>query len=106
MLRLGHIELRDSGVIFVYHELEKPQQNKYYSWGVKNGRASPIFDELTYDKALKEYNASRREAVVENAAETLKNNWKVFTDNGVWTIWNSLKCEAEVNGKAEIIKIL
>ena len=109
MTKPGHIKIKNNEIIFVYHELEKPQLTKEdYFEPDKNYQISK-----EYNKKLKEYEASKREAKVSNVI--LKN-----INMGFW-IENSLKvmvgieielkhnqpCEAEIeNGIATITKIL
>lgn len=92
---LEHIEIKNDKVIFVYYELPKPKEPEWLDG---------VWAEIDYPELLKEYEASRREAEVEN----------VFWDESV-KLWmydfimvkHSQPCEAEViDGKATITKIL
>jgi len=113
MNHLGHIEIRDK-IIFVYYEKKKPIELNYWGYGKDRGGK---FYKLRYEKALKEYQASRREVEVENVIEHLipylnqKKVYKyydvIFDRNNFEQIKDNQPCEAEVkNDKATIVKIL
>jgi len=106
IMETGYIKIKPDGVWFVYHELSYPDWD-YFVDEYGNGHDSAIF----YDTALKEYEASKREAKV--------NNWLTLDvpDGNFCTIelqnkkvgeyiWNNQPCEAEVKDNiATITKI-
>jgi len=52
-------------IVFAY-ELPKPEPNNYYGHGFMDFETMPVFDELSYDKAIKKYESSRQEWEVIN----------------------------------------
>lgn len=113
MIKLGHIEIKDDKVIFVYHEIWKPYRADYYEYSDYE-KGEVYFNTKSYNRDLKEYEASKREVEVENIIwGELCKCWIFNCENpldelegGIEAVHNQ-PCEAEVtNGKATIIKIL
>ena len=107
MKHIGHTEIKNGEVIFVYYELPKPYRPNYWSWG--------SFQPELFNKAKKEYEASRREVKVENVYWSYQfDKWileiiRLIKPQGITSIFvkHSQPCEAEIsNGKAVITKIL
>jgi len=99
MKHLGHIEITDKGIIFVYYELEKPEKDNFNCAG--------FFDEFGFNLQMKLYLASRREVEM-NDVSKIGNQW--ILDSGYpfepYPLKHNQPCQAEVNGKATILKIL
>lgn len=128
MNKAGKIKIRNNKIIFVYHELEKPESKSYYRHGFIDFETVPVFNELAYENAMKEYEASRRETKVKNeyiiitfpigflSGDECIYLWieehidlgDLFKSNKLcFTIKNNQSCEAEVkNGVTTITKIL
>ena len=68
MTKTGHIEIRDSKVIFVYYELPKPDCGFNQITGVDLLHKRDI---LKWNKAMREYEASKQSVKVENI------NWSI-----------------------------
>jgi len=109
MTKPGHIEIRDNEIVFVYHELEKPDEitllNLIEKYEGDEFKATNI-----YLEKVEKYEASKREAGVENVSwEKFDLVWGfVSTDlelSGT-IVKHNQSCEAKVtDGKAIIIKI-
>jgi len=107
MKHLGHISIQDNKIIFVYYKLPEPYKDDYIADGW-------IFLTQPYEKAIKEYNASKREVEVENYKKISdlyfmkhKNGTTIIYPDIDYELKNGTKCEAEVeNGIATIVKIL
>jgi len=98
MKHLGHIEIRGNKVIFVYHELPSPKRRDFMMPNWTDGL-------LRYKKAIKEYKASKREVEVENVFRDF-DEWVLDVENQIIEARDGMSCEAEVNGKALITKII
>jgi len=106
---LGYIEIKDNKVIFVYHELSKPDCGFNQITGVDLLHKRDI---LKWNKAMEEYKASKQEAEVGNIIhdkyEPLYeieyfNSPYLFTKEDL----HNQPCEAEITkNKAIITKIL
>jgi len=111
MTKQGHIEIMDNEVIFVYHELPEPERNNYYGHGLIDFETVPVFKELAYNKAMKEYEASKRSVKVSNVRQ-IKWLYFFYFGNKVimhpdYEVKHNQPCEAEIeNDKAKITKII
>lgn len=106
-MKPGHIEITDK-VIFVYYELEKPDENEFWNVDVYK----KYFLKGDYYVALKKYEASKQSIEVSNVFL-----WK---ESKVWTFtsrfWrdfdhkkviNNQPCKAEITGKtATIVELI
>lgn len=113
MKHLGHIRIKDNKVIFVYRELPVPRKDAYQiqQVGVVAGNIveTESFRERDFLEAMKEYNASKREVEVSNAEEPFcgyESCTYLKIGKVKYVIKDNQPCEAEINGKAKIIKIL
>ena len=94
MIKPGHIEIQDNKVIFVYHELKKPKREEHYT-------------QIEFEKAVNEYKASKREVEVRDVPINITDKvCFIQLRNRERCVKHNQPCEAEVNGKAVITKIL
>lgn len=108
MKHLGHIEIRDNKVIFVYYELEKPD----IDWYIVNSACFNRVDDF-YKQAMGEYEASKREVEIENASKSSFGYANIFLKDKnsfypkIISVGNNQLCETKIkNNKTIIIKIL
>ena len=119
-IKIGYIQIKDNKVVFIYHKLEKPDPNSTHYFDY----ATPELC-IEFKIAMKEYEASKREVEVDNVTTIYEwpneidnpNDDKIFgyafdlpkpdkQGNTAKMIKHNQPCEAEVNGKAVITKIL
>lgn len=119
MKHLGHIEIKSDEVIFVYHELEKPKiktpkENLQQEDDISLEKIKKLCKKVQeeYEKDIIEYEASKREAKVDNVI--LQNTEMFFwIEDGnkimigiAIELKNKQSCEAKIkNHKAIITKI-
>lgn len=104
MKHLGHIELRDGKVVFVYYESPEPK---------KLINTTSFIAARRYVLALRKYLASKREVEVSNVFwEFVSRKWR-FDIEDFYPMYekkyvkHNQPCEAEVtDNKATIVKIL
>jgi len=113
MTKQGYIELTPNEVIFVYHELPKPDWDiLMYSIRESGGEEEPE-GKIRYERLVEEYEASKREVKIENASKPLYGYANIFVKDKnssfpkTINVGNNRYCKAEIeNNKALITKIL
>ena len=95
----GKILITDK-VIFVYYELPKPEKANY----------STRNNYLSFQKAMKKYEASKRTVEVSNTYSisvlNSQNAYILIDEKTEFIKHNNQPCKAEVNGTATIIELL
>lgn len=97
----GKIVITDNKVKLEYHELKEPTKEMFKCY-------STLIQEKAYNRALKEYEASKRVIEVSNAEKYICCNMACIKLEGKFRefVHNNTLCEAEVeNNVATIIKI-
>ncbi len=109
-MKTGHIRITGK-VYFEYYELEKPDKKDYYRHGFIDFETVPIFQELAYNKAMEEYEASKRLVEVSNVKKKRISEMKkwVIMYYIDWMrkqrIYGNEPCKAKVNGTATIVEL-
>ncbi|MBA7627105.1 hypothetical protein ES703_34567 [subsurface metagenome] len=106
MTKPGHIKIKDNKIIFVYHELDKPNEDHYFE-----GRNYVKKTNITLDEAMKEYEASKRSVKMGNIDSVFHGDGGSFCyiiiDKIKYSFKHNQSCEAEITGnKAMITKII
>ena len=119
MIKLGHIEIKDNKVIFVYYLMEKPNPDDYFA-------GTHLFRKRSLEGDTEEYQASKREVEVNNVTIIYEwpdkienpNDDKIYgycidlpkpdeKGNTAKMIKHNQPCKATIeNNKATILKIL
>lgn len=103
MTKLGHIEIKDNKIIFVYHEMPEPK---------KLTNTTSFISARRYVLAMKEYKASKRSVEVGNEIEHISGNnayiWVKFNiGSSLFSFKNNQPCEARIeNNSVTITKII
>lgn len=117
IIKTGKIKIKDNEIVFVYFELPEPKWIDYNDIGFSLEQKAL---KGTYNQAMKEYEASKREVEVENIIVVTDKKSKFLlkcyvNENDMRFkskffvgefIKHNQPCEAEVNGKAMITKII
>lgn len=113
MEHLGYICIKNTKIIFVYHELPKPVEENYTLRCSKNPK--DLEWEFKYLEALEEYQASKREVEVSNEAsmgshidiEPILNDDFIEVEGRIISFKNNQPCKAKVENEIAVItKIL
>jgi len=120
-MTLGKIRIKDK-VYFEPEGLEKPKERDYYKHVFIDFETVPVFKELVYNKAMKEYEASKQLVEVSNYGEKYicpqcgdfpdiiypkeQRSWCHKCVVSWFYVTNNQSCKAEVNGTATIIELL
>jgi len=99
MIETGKIVIGiDRKIYFEYYKLEKPTKEMFICYSI-------WIQKKAYNRALKEYEASKQLIEVENVFWNFeKKEWICLL---IWRIIrNNQKCKAEVNGKATIVELI
>jgi hypothetical protein len=109
MKHLGHIKIQDNKIVFVYPKLPKPDWSLTLKMVLRNGGEEDDA-RMGYNVEIKAYNASKRKVEVSNVKRIKWLYFFYFGDKVImhpnYELKHNQPCEAEVNGKATIVKIL